>query len=97
MIRTAQKRLAQIEIQYCARRRLSVISARAWMFDPKRLRSLIRRRSRITQAIILYQSVFCSHLVIAGLAGENSNAVENYSDESVPRVVARVSPSVSHR
>src|SRR5215510_6939273 len=63
-------------IQYCARRRLSVISARAWVFDTKRLRPLIRRKSRITEAAGLYRSVFCSYLVIARLAGENFNAVE---------------------
>jgi hypothetical protein len=32
-----------------------------------------------------YQSVFCSHLVIARLAGENYKAIEKiYSDESAP-------------
>jgi hypothetical protein len=32
-----------------------------------------------------YQSVLCSHLVIARLAGANYNAVKkNYSDESAP-------------
>jgi hypothetical protein len=67
---------AWMEIRYCARRRLSVISARAWVFDTKRLRPLIRRKSRITEAAGLYRSVFCSHLVIARLADENFNAVE---------------------
>ena len=56
------------------------------MFDAKRLRPLIRRKSRITEAAGLYRSVFCPHLVIARLADENFNAVEkNYSDESAPR------------
>src|SRR5262249_34752870 len=73
-------------IQYCARRRLSVISARAWVFDTKRLRPLIRRKSRITEAAGFYRSDFGRHLVIARLAGENVNAVgKKYSDESAPR------------
>ena len=52
------KRLDWMENQYYARRRLGVISARAWMFDPQRLRSLTRRRSRITQAIICISQFF---------------------------------------
>src|SRR5215510_4090062 len=90
--RTEQKRPAWIEIQYCARRlpernigsSLDVRSQASSVLDSSQIENHSSHH--------LYQSVFCSHLVIARLAGLNFNAVEkNYSDESVPRAVASVS------
>ncbi len=69
-------RPAWIEIQYCARRppgrnigaSLDVRSTSPSVIDSSQIENHSSHH--------LYQSVFCSHLVIARLAGDNFNAVE---------------------
>src|SRR5262245_44006151 len=89
--RTEQKWHAWIEIQYCARRLpgRNIGASRDFRSQASSLIDSSQIENHSSRH--LYQSVFCSHLVIARLAGLNFNAVEkNYSDESVPRAVASI-------